>query len=360
MNWHPLARVERTPRTCIWEITGACNLRCIHCENNCGPRSPQELSLDEFRRVAEGLAGLGCRHAHITGGEPLLRSDWDLCCRALTDLGIRVALVTNGTLLDEEALDRAQAAGVSAVGISIDGLREVHDSIRLRPQPGPSPWDQTLDALDRSCKRLETIVITHVNQRNLGQLPALRDLLRQMGVRRWQIQLAIPVGRLLQIKGPYLIAPADLESLTSFIGQANDDGLTPAIDTSDSIGYYTEKEILLRKRTTGQGLWIGCQAGIRLVAITYEGKVRGCSALPQEFDAGDLRQESIEDIWKDEERFAYATRFNVAKLAGGCAGCEMGPLCRAGCTTMAYWMGGTIYDNPYCLPRVRKATSCQR
>jgi hypothetical protein len=28
-------------------------------------------------------------------------------------------------------------------------------------------------------------------------------------------------------------------------------------------------------------------------------------------------------------------------------------LCRAGCTTMAYWTTGSIYTNPFCLHRVR-------
>jgi len=81
--------------------------------------------------------------------------------------------------------------------------------------------------------------------------------------------------------------------------------------------------------------------------------VRGCSIMPPEFDAGDLHDESIATIWNDAERFAYSTRFDAAKLAGPCGRCRVGPLCRAGCTTMAYWTTGSIYTNPFCLHRAR-------
>ena len=353
MIYHPLDLVERRPRTCIWEITGACNLRCVHCENTSGERSTRELPIDRMLETAETLARLGCRHVDVTGGEPLLRAGWDGLCRRLADLGMRVALITNGTLLDDEALERAARAGVKIVGVSIDGLQETHDRTRPRPVPGRSPWEEAVEALRRAAPRIETVAVTQVNVQNLGELPALRLLLRELGVRRWQIQLCLPTGRVLELGEPYVVGPGDLEELTAFIASANGDGLLPSIDTSDTIGYYTDREPLLRKRAGGQGLWIGCQAGIRSVAITYEGTVRGCSAMPRAFDAGDLHDEDFETIWNDEGRFAYSTRFDADRLEGDCGDCRFGPLCRAGCTSLAWWAGGTIYANPYCLHRVR-------
>jgi radical SAM protein with 4Fe4S-binding SPASM domain len=354
LTYHPLDCVERRPRTCIWEITGACNLRCVHCENHCGARSPRELDMDAMMSVAASLSRLGCRHVDVTGGEPLLRRGWDALCLKLYELGMRTALITNGTLLDDEALDRALRARVSMVALSIDGLKQTHDWTRRRPGKGPSPWDEAVAGLRRALERIETVVITQVNCRNLDELPALRRLLGDLGVRRWQVQLCVPTGRVLELDEPYVIAPADLERLTAFIAGANTDGSLPVVDTSDTIGYYTEREPLLRKRSAGQGLWLGCQAGVRVVALTYEGKVRGCSAMPAEFDAGDLHDEDLAVIWNDAERFAYATRFDSTRLAGECGSCRFGALCRAGCTSMAWWVTGTIYSNPYCLYRLRE------
>jgi radical SAM protein with 4Fe4S-binding SPASM domain len=353
LNGHPLDRVAREPRTCILEITRRCNLRCIHCENQCGEVSPRELSTEQIRCVARELVQLGCHDIEITGGEPLLHPEWDDLCRDFAGVGLRPALITNGTLLDQERLARALDAGVAAVGISLDGLQATHDSIRLGPAAGPSPWRQTVAAIERALPRIETIVITAVNRRNLAELPALRDYLAALGVPRWQIQLVIPMGRALAVAQPFVIAPADLETLTAFLVEARAKARTPRIDASDTIGYFTERELGLRGSPDAPSLWTGCQAGIRSVAITYDGRVRGCSGMPPEFDAGDLHDESLTTIWNDAERFAYSTRFDAGKLAGPCARCRVGPLCRAGCTTMAYWTTGSIYTNPFCLHRVR-------
>jgi len=357
LNQHPLDLVPREPRTCIWEITRRCNLRCIHCENQCGDPSPRELPIERFRAVARELFQLGCREVHVTGGEPLMHLHWENLCRDFAEIGLRTSLVTNGTLLNQGRLDRAIGVGVGTIGISLDGLQATHDSIRLRPGGGPSPWSESVAAIELALARIETVVITVVNRRNLAELPALHDFLAGLGVRRWQIQLAIPVGRVLDIKEPFLIAPSDLETLTSFLSRTRANGKAPRIDVSDTIGYFTERELSLRGEPDSPSLWTGCQAGIRAVAITYDGRVRGCSAMPPEFDAGDLHDESMTTIWNDAERFAYATRFDATKLAGPCGRCRVGPLCRGGCTTMAYWTTGSIYTNPYCLHRVRGGCS---
>jgi radical SAM protein with 4Fe4S-binding SPASM domain len=232
-------------------------------------------------------------------------------------------------------------------------MQATHVSIRRRPGGGLSPWRESIAAIERSLARAETIVITAVNRRNLAELPALHQQLIAMGVKRWQVQLVVPVGRVLEAAEPLVIAPADLERLTAFLVDARAQGTPPQIDVTDTIGYFTECELALRGAPGAPRLWTGCQAGIRAVAITYDGRVRGCSMLPPEFDAGDVHDESLTSIWNDADRFAYSTRFDATNLAGGCARCKVGALCRAGCTTMAYWTTGSIYSNPFCLHRVR-------
>jgi len=351
MSRHPLDNVRRFPQTCIWEITGSCNLDCLHCGNRAGERTGEDLSYEQMIRVADSLENLGCKMVDLTGGEPLLNPHWDSLARELTLRGMQVALITNGTLLNSSALERAIAAGVRVIAISVDGLQDVHDRLRVGLEPDVSPWKKSMDALSLALENVSTKVISQVNVFNLHQLADLRDLLREMGVLEWQLQLAIPTGR-LQCRNepePYVLAPRHLDELTDFIVENAREGQPPFIDTSDSIGYYTAKEPFLRKRQAGQGVWLGCQAGIRSVAITYDGSVRGCSLMPAEFDAGNLHSETLEQIWQEEERFSFSTRFESSKLSGRCSRCRFGALCRAGCTTMAYWSTGSIYENPYCL-----------
>lgn len=350
---HPLARIERRPVTCTWEITRRCNLACVHCENWGGSKSARELDLTELVHVADELVRLGCRHVNLTGGEPLLHPGWDGLARHLAALGATTTLITNATLLDAPMLARVVDAGVSALGLSIDGMPATHDATRVRRTPGPSPWSETAAALRLAVTRLPCTVITQVNRHNLRELPELWAWLRDAGVSRWQIQLAIPVGRVLDLAEPYVLAPADLPELAASIESFEAHGAPPQILVSDTIGYYTCHEMALRGRRGA--IWVGCQAGIRLLAITCDGKVRGCSSLPPEFDAGDLHDESLGAIWNDAHRFAYTTEFDAKRLTGGCARCQFGPLCRAGCPSLAYWTTGTIHENPYCLQRLESA-----
>lgn len=351
---HPLERVNRVPRTCIWEITAACNLRCIHCDNHASHSSPRELSLPQLKETAVELEALGCRLVDVSGGEPLMRSDWDDLCRFLTSRSMDVALVTNGTLMDEEAVERAVVARVGVVSVSIDGLRNVHNATRRFVDQKGSAFDAAIAGLERARKHLPVSVITQVNRNNLHELHDLGLVLGELGVSRWQLQLAIPIPKLVARATPYCITPEELEVLTEFIVAAASDPRIPLIHTSDTIGYATPTEAVLRRKASGPGLWLGCVAGIRSVAIKYDGTVRGCSLLPSDFTAGDLHEESLTTLWNDASRFAFTTAFDRSQLCGSCSNCRHGTICRAGCTTMAYFATGTIGDNPYCLRRVRE------
>lgn len=299
--------------------------------------------------VLDGLVRLGCKVVHLTGGEPLLWPDWARLAQAAAARGIRVGLITNGTLLTRPMLKMAREVQIAAIAVSVDGLQPTHDALRPRHGTGGSPWEAAMDAITRSVSYVDTYVITQVNRLTFPDLPALLPLLVRKGVLRWQLQLTIPVGRALTAEKPLLLSPRDLEPLVAFIANNNRDPSRMRIDASDTIGYYGPHEPDIRRSLLGPGMWMGCRAGIDLVAITFDGKVRGCSALPADFDAGDLHEESIEMIWQDRDRFIPSCAFDPARLTGRCARCSHGALCRAGCTTMAYWTTGTIYENPYCL-----------
>jgi radical SAM protein with 4Fe4S-binding SPASM domain len=127
------------------------------------------------------------------------------------------------------------------------------------------------------------------------------------------------------------------------------------IRVTDTIGYYTELEPIVRVREHEKALpfWTGCYAGCLVMGIESNGDVKGCPSMPRDFVIGNLRREPLAAIWADEERFAYNTRWDPDQATGFCGTCEFKALCRCGCTTMAFAVTGTVYENPYCLYRVR-------
>ena len=85
------------------ELTERCNNDCIHCCVNrpSGDRraKARELATDEIHKVLQEAADLGCLAVRFTGGEPLLRDDFEEIYVAARRLGLRVMVFTNASLL---------------------------------------------------------------------------------------------------------------------------------------------------------------------------------------------------------------------------------------------------------------------
>ena len=172
----------------IWEFTLGCNLRCSHCGSSAGKPRPDELSTEEAFRVCEMLARVGCREVSLMGGEPLLRQDFGDVARCVRQLGMKLSVVSNGTLMEDHA-EELEALRPEVVGISLDGVQESHEKIR-----GARTWEKAVQAIDLLRSRdIQTTVITTVSKINFRDLPEMRDLVKGKGA-NWQIQVAMPFG----------------------------------------------------------------------------------------------------------------------------------------------------------------------
>ena len=339
---------DRTPQFAFFEITEACNLRCRHCEADAGRRDPDELSTDEAADVARQLAEAGCRQVNLTGGEPLVRRDWPAIARRFADLGVEVTMATNGTRVDERTIGRMIESGVKNAAVSLDGDRESHDALRTSPRGG-SAFGRAVRGLGLLvASPLRTAVVTVVHRRNVATLESIHELVVGLGVEIWQVQLAMPLGRLAAKRADYMLTAAEIRPLEDRLAALVEKGGIRMM-VGDNIGYYGPREPKLRGAATGrESFFTGCSAGLRVVGIRSNGDVKGCPSHPAALAVGNLRAETFAEIWGDASRFAYNTAFREEDLAGGCRGCAFGRICRAGCTTMAYALTGTIYDNPLC------------
>ncbi len=111
----------------ILYVTEGCNLRCAMCSYR--QRLPDELTLEEFETLAPELAALGLKRIVFSGGEPLLRTDFEQICNIFAALSVKQTLLTNGVLLKKKA--EKIAPYLDELIISIDGATpDTHDIIR--------------------------------------------------------------------------------------------------------------------------------------------------------------------------------------------------------------------------------------
>jgi 12,18-didecarboxysiroheme deacetylase len=115
----------------VWNTTRRCNLRCVHCYSESRDREYEgEMGTAEAKSFIDGCADFGVPVLLFSGGEPLMRADlFELIAHARLK-GIRAVISTNGVLITPEVAAKLRDAGLSYVGVSIDGLQARHDRFR--------------------------------------------------------------------------------------------------------------------------------------------------------------------------------------------------------------------------------------
>ena len=177
----------------IWNLIRRCNLTCKHCYSLSADKDfPGELSTDEVFRVMDDLKAFRVPVLILSGGEPLLRPDiFEISERAKV-MGFYVGLSTNGTLIDETLIDRVAAVGYDYVGISIDGLREMHD--RFRRKEGA--FDAAMRGV-RLCRErgLKVGLRFTITGDNAADLPGVLTLMEDEGVDKFYLSHLNYAGR---------------------------------------------------------------------------------------------------------------------------------------------------------------------
>lgn len=335
------------PVTSVWEVTMGCNMRCKHCGSSCAEPLPDELDTQEALEVCDQCADIGLRWITLSGGEPLTRKDTPLLVKRLHERGVSVNMITNGWLLGETLAQELKDSGIATIAISIDGTEEIHDSIR---REGSFARDEAaFEILGRL--GITTGAVTTISKKNIDNLPALKEKLISMGVKTWQVQLGLPMGNFKE-RLDWVLEPEQVNSIIDFCyDTAIEDRIK--IYPADCIGYYTKKEMEIKKMAYGTdqvSLWDGCNAGKRSFGILHNGDVLGCTSIrSKEYIEGNLRERSLKDMWNDEQNFTTFRELKKEQLESECSICTYGNKCLGGCPNTRLTMNGSIYsENQYC------------
>lgn len=335
---------EGFPFVIGWELTLACNLRCNHCGSSAGLSRSDELTLEESLAICDQFPALLVQEVDFTGGEPLLRADWRQIATHLRELDINTKILTNGLTLKPAIVKQIRDAGITGVGISLDGLEATHDYIRGHK----GLFRCVLIGIETVLNvDLPITVLTTVNALNINELPSLFELLQNVGVNRWQIQPIFPLGRAHE-STELELTEQEYMKLGAFVQHSwlKAEKIGFKIGPADSYGYFSELDP--RKPP-----WRGCPAGLLSCGITSDGKIKGCLSLPDHLVEGDLRQQDLWDIWFSPNSFTYTRQFSVDTLGSHCYSCDMAEQCRGGCSAMSYGSTGCFHNDPYCFHGIK-------
>ncbi len=339
------------PLYCVWEITLACDLGCKHCGSRAGKARPSELTTAECLDMVHQLAELGIREVTLIGGEAYLRDDWHVIAGEVTRSGMVCGMTTGARSLTPQRLDQAVAAGLRVISVSIDGLEASHDAQR----GARGSWRAAVDASKRiAASPIRLATNTQVNRVSLPELPALAELLGEIGSKAWQVQLSVAMGRAAD-RPELLLQPYDLLDLFPLLVWIKERTLDPngvQLFPGNNVGYFGPYEQVLRYGGQGGGHWAGCSAGKYSIGLEADGKIKGCPSLPStEYTGGNIRDMRLADVVAHSRELRMIRERTVEDLWGFCRTCYYAETCKGGCTWTSHCLLGRPGNNPYCIHR---------
>jgi radical SAM protein with 4Fe4S-binding SPASM domain len=337
---------QARPVYAVWEITLQCDLACRHCGSRAGHARTDELTTAECLDLVRQMAELGVMEVTLIGGEAYLREDWTDIIREIRRLGMSATMTTGGRGITAEKARAAKEAGLESVSISIDGNEATHDRLRGVKGSYQSAF-QAMDLMRAAGVKVSTN--TQINRLTLPELPELLEALAAHGGHSWQLQLTVPMGRAAD-EPEVLFQPYEMLELFPLLGELKKraDELRVRIWPGNNIGYFGPYESVL-KGNMPRGHMASCGAGRSTLGIEADGAIKGCPSLPTEaWTGGNIRDNSLKDIWERSAPLRYTRDRTVEDLWGYCRTCYYADECRAGCTWTSFVFFGRAGNNPYC------------
>lgn len=281
---HPLQQL-------FWESTLRCNVNCLHCGSDCKSIATQpDMPAEDFLRVVDSIA----THVNpnqvmivISGGEPLMRTDLEQIGAALRQRGFPWGMVTNGLALSPERFGRLRKAGLLSMTISLDGLETEHNW--MRGHKSSFKGASRAIRLAANDPQLTWDVVTCVNQRNLKQLPQLREYLWGLGVRHWRLFGIDPMGR-AKDNPELLLSNGQFIELLDFIKEERLAGRHVSYSCEGFLGDYegNVRDYLYQ-----------CAAGISVASILIDGSISACTSIRGKYYQGNIYKDDFWNVWEN-------------------------------------------------------------
>ena len=324
-------RAKFVPLVISWNVTANCNLKCAHCYINAGEKKTiDELSTDAAKMLIHQIAEVSKPLLILSGGEPLLRKDIFELVRYGADRGLKMAMGSNGMLIDDAVARNLKNAGITTVSISLDSRGpSLHDEFR----GVEGSWQRAIEAI-KALRRNNVItqVNTTVTKQNYNEINDIMTLAEKMGVENFHLFFLVPTGRGTRIED---ITPDMYETMI-------DSTFRMALQHNLNVKPSCAPQFMRIAQETGVDMkrWVrGCMAGLYYCRIYPTGEVTPCPYLP--IKLGNIRETSFKEIWYKSEVLGNLRDFK--KLKGKCGICEYNDVC-GGCRARAYGLTSDFID----------------
>ena len=315
------------PIALLAELTYRCPLRCGYCSNPTDWRSyAPELGSADWCRVLREAGALGVLHAHLSGGEPLLREDLEEIVAAAREAGLYVNLITSAWGLTRARLGALLDAGVDHVQVSFQDL----DAAPADRLAGTAAHAQKLAAC-RMVKELGAALSLNVvlHRANIDRTEGFVALAEELGAERIELANAQHHGS-ARLHGDALRPTRGQVARNALIALAARERLRGRCDV-----IWVMPDWYADLPTPCNDGW-----GRRFVTVIPDGTALPCAGahvLPG-LARDNVRDRALADIWRDGADFARYR--GDAWMREPCASCDRREVDFGGCRCQAFALTG--------------------
>ncbi|MGC9325117.1 MAG: radical SAM protein [Desulfomonilia bacterium] len=318
----------------VWNITSACNLRCVHCYASAG-KSEGELTTKQGLDLISTLADYGVPVVLFSGGEPVLRKDLPSLIEAAVKSGMRAVISSNGTLIDRDMAMRFADLGLSYIGVSLDGLEEVNDAFR----GVQGSFRQALNGIYTAMREdIKVGLRFTMNRRNVAEIPKIFDLMENEGIPRICFYHLVYTGRAKELMEEDLSREQTRQTLDFVMDRTQgmiDAGKEAEVLTVDN--HADGPYVYLRMKKEGSPradevlkllkMNAGNSSGLGIGCINWDGDV-----YPDQFwrhrVMGNVKREPFPEIWDNPQNdFLMKLKNKKDYVQGRCRTCRWLDVC---------------------------------
>ena len=314
---------QRKPASFELEITARCNSNCRHCYINlpaddAAARS-KELSLEEIDSLAGQAVELGAVWCLLTGGEPLLRHDFEEIYLLLKRKGLLVSLFTNATLINEHHIRLFGKYPPREIEITVYGVTEATVR-RVMRRPGMfKAFERGLGLLtsNRIPFRLKAMAL----RSNLHELREIAAYCRQRTKDYYRFD---PLLHLRYDGNPLRNEEIRSERLT-----AQEIVQLEEMDPERMEAMIAQCDEFITAHAAGENCrhLFHCGAGTNSFLIGHDGRFRLCSSLNEPSCQYDLRTGTLAEAWHVHIPRVRALESQNPEFLEKCRGCQIANLC---------------------------------
>lgn len=339
----------------IWNMTNRCNLLCHHCYSKASANEKETLALEDILNTIPKLKKAGVNFVIFSGGEPLLRKDIFEIAQCMKENKIMTYLSTNGTYITEKNAQKIIDT-FNYIGISIDGIGEVHDY--FRGQKGS--YDKSINAI----KIIQSFggnagirfTITKETEKSFYDIFTLAE---ELNVNKIYISHLVYSGRgkenlEIDISKEKRLEYVDFMIKKAFEYYENNKHIDIVTGNMEMDAVMLLKEFEKRYPFFVESLknrlkaWGGNSAGKRLGNIDWNGFVKPDPFFP--LTIGNYLQKDFDKVWLDEENELLTKLREFPRvLKGKCSSCKYIDICNGGSRSRAYAISGDLWgEDPSC------------